>query len=212
MGAGTPELIGLLPRKPRPLISGARPMDPSTSAEQRRDAPGWFTTTHWTVVLTAKAEDTTLAAEAVGQLCQWYWAPIRAYIRSRGYSDADAQDLTQQFFARFLEKQHYRRADRERGRFRSFLLTAVKHMLINEWERRSAQKRGGGRVPVSLDEPAPGEDQPPFELEDGRTAERIYEQRWALTLLARVRERLAAEYREHGGTERFAILERFLPG
>jgi RNA polymerase sigma-70 factor (ECF subfamily) len=124
----------------------------------------------------------------------------------------DAEDLTQQFFARFLEKEHYRLAQQERGRFRSFLLAMAKNFLVNEREKASAQKRGGGQTPVSLDEEIPGENRPRVELTDERTADRLYEQSWALTLLVRTRERLAAEYSSEGKADRFAQLEKFLPG
>ncbi len=185
---------------------GDHPTDPPP------EPPRWFTTTHWTVVLGAKSDDAPAAAAALGQLCQTYWAPIHAYIRRTDRNPGDAEDLTQQFFERFLEKEQYRLAQRERGRFRSFLLTTVKHFLINEWERASAQKRGGGRQPVSLDEQLPDEDRPRIEPADDRNAEWIYEQTWALTLLKNVRARLAAEYAGEGKGERFALLEQFLPG
>ena len=177
-----------------------------------REASGWFTTTHWTVVLQARDDTSPAAAGALSTLCQTYWAPINTYIRRVGQNSSDADDLTQQFFARFLEKQQHRLADRERGKFRTFLLTAVKHFLINEWERSSAQKRGGGRTPLSLDEEATEDGQPRIELKDERTAERSYEQSWALTLLAHVRAKVEAEYRKDGKAERFAQLEKFLPG
>ena len=183
-----------------------------SAMENSAASPGWFTTTHWTVILNARAEDTALASEALGQLCRVYWAPINAYFRRRGQNPVDADDLTQQFFARFLEKQYYKLAKRERGRFRTFLLTAAKHFLVNDWERASAKKRGGGQVAVSLDEEQTQSSQPRIELKDERTAERIYEQSWAMTLLERVRERLTAEYTAEGRADRFALLEKFLPG
>ncbi len=184
----------------------------AAGSQPRQESPGWFATTHWSVVLQAREGDSPAAARALAQLCQTYWGPINAYIRGRGHPSADAEDLTQQFFARFLEKEHYRLADRERGRFRSFLLTSVKRFVINEWERSFAQKRGGGRLAVSLDEEALEEGHPRVELTDERTAERLYEQNWTLTLLAEVRARLEAEYAAEGKGERFAQLEQFLPG
>lgn len=185
------------------------PSEPIRSAD--RD-PAWFTTTHWTVLVNAKSDDTTQSSEALGKLCRTYWAPIHAYIRRIGYSPMDAEDLTQQFFARFLEKKHYKLASRDRGKFRSFLLTSLKHFLVNEWERASAQKRGGGQALVSLDEEVPGEDRRRIEVADDRTAEHFYEQSWAITLLNRVRKRLEAEYASKAPTDRFAELEKFLPG
>ncbi len=175
-------------------------------------SPRWFTTTHWSVVLEAKSHDTTQAAAAVGKLCRTYWQPIHTYVSSHREHRKDAEDLTQQFFARFLEKEHYKLANRERGRFRSFLLTAAKHFLINERERASAQKRGHGIAPVSLDEQVPGEDRPRIELADQRTADQAYEYSWALALLSQVRTRLESEYKDAGNGERFSLLENFLPG
>jgi RNA polymerase sigma factor (sigma-70 family) len=172
----------------------------------------WFNTTHWTVVLNAGSDDTALASEALGKLCRSYWPPVNAYVRQRGYPAADAEDLTQQFFARFLEKEHYRLAQRERGRFRTFLLTAVKHFLVNERERISALKRGGGQALESLDETSLDGERPRIEPADERTAEQAYEKNWAMTLLARVRDQLAADYAADGGADRFAHLEKFLPG
>lgn len=181
-------------------------------AESESESPRWFATTHWTVVLNAKSDDSSHAAEALGKLCQTYWAPINAYIRRMGQSAADSEDLTQQFFARFLEKEHYKQASRDRGRFRSFLLTSVKNFLVNEWERASARKRGGGQANVSLDEEFSETGGQRVEAIDERTAEWIYEQRWALTLLAQVRARLEAQYAVEGKAERFTLVEQFLPG
>lgn len=187
-------------------------MNGDDQTEAQQEAPRWFVTTHWTVVLNAKSDDAPQAAEALGTLCQTYWEPIHGYVRRKCRNPADAEDLTQQFFARFLEKEQYRLAQRERGRFRSFLLATAKNFLLNEWERRSAQKRGGGQELVSLDEKFADEDRCKVEVVDERTAERIYEQSWALTFLAKVRQRLASEYAGEGKAERFAHLEKFLPG
>ena len=103
-----------------------------------------FATTHWTVVLTAGRSETTHASAALERLCQTYWYPLYGYVRRRGHSPEDAQDLTQAFFARLLERQWIGRADREKGKFRCFLLSALKHFLADEWDRARAQKRGGG--------------------------------------------------------------------
>jgi DNA-directed RNA polymerase specialized sigma24 family protein len=106
-----------------------------------------FVTTHWSVVLTAGQTNTTSAHDALAKLCQSYWYPLYAYVRRRGYSPQDAEDLTQEFFARFLEQNWVERADREKGRFRTFLLSAMSYFLSNEWDKARAQKRGGG-VPL----------------------------------------------------------------
>ena len=187
-------------------------MSEPEDTEPRLSAPRWFMTTHWTVVLGAKSDDVPAAAEALSRLCQTYWNPVHSYIQQQGRNATDAADLTQQFFERFLAKEQYRLAQRERGRFRTFLLTIVKNFLINERERASAQKRGGGRELISLDEPASEGEGPRVEPVHERTAERIYEQTWALTFLEQVRQRLAGEYAAENKAERFVQLEKFLPG
>src|SRR5215469_11427963 len=106
------------------------------------DTGKWFVTTQWTIVLAALDEQSPKAAEALEQLCRRYWPPIYAYIRRRGHGPEEAQDLTQEFFARFLEKRYLAAADASRGKFRTLLLTAVSRFLVNEWERARAQKRG----------------------------------------------------------------------
>jgi RNA polymerase sigma factor (sigma-70 family) len=173
-------------------------------------SPGWFNTTHWSVIINAKSDDTARAGDALACLCQTYWGPVRTYITRVQQNSVDAEDLTQEFFARFLERMYFRQADRQRGRFRSFLLTCVKHFLINEQERSSAQKRGGGQEFISLDENATDGPRADLEPRDERTAEDAYEESWALTLLDAVRRKVEAEYT--GKAERFAILEQFLPG
>lgn len=174
-------------------------------------APQWFATTHWTVVLAAGGDGSAAAELALAQLCRTYWPPVHAYVRRWGYSPADADDLTQQFFMRFIEKKQYRSANPTLGRFRYYLLTSLKHFLLKEQERASAQKRGGRAQMVSMDEPAP-EGALPLELKDERSADRVFERNWALALLGRARERLAAEYTRAAKAERFAYLEKFLPG
>src|SRR5687767_2624353 len=155
--------------------------------------PGYFATTHWSVVLTAQGSDSTVAHAALSSLCRTYWYPLYAFVRRQGHSPHDAQDLTQEFFARLLAKNYLAIADRERGKFRSFLLASLKHFLANEWNRAQAAKRGGGRELISLnDEEAEGR----YALEpaDNTTAERIFERRWATTLLDQVVARLRDEY------------------
>jgi DNA-directed RNA polymerase specialized sigma24 family protein len=110
-----------------------------------------FRTTRWSVVLSAQRQSSEDAAQSLEMLCQQYWPPLFAYVRHRGYSEHDAQDLTQSFFTRLLEKDCLAAVDREQGRFRSFLLMAMKRFLANEWDRLSAQKRGGGTKIISMD-------------------------------------------------------------
>lgn len=149
--------------------------------------------------------------EALEKLCRTYWYPLYAYVRRQGHSPEDAQDLTQEFFTRFLQRQYFRRADRERGRFRSFLLTSLKHFLINEWQRANAKSRGGGKNHLPFD-PHAAENHYARELSHDLTAEKIYERSWALAVLEQVRGRLQAEYATAGKNERFTQLEQFLPG
>ena len=171
----------------------------------------WFTTTHWSVVLSAGHNSSPGAQEALEKLCRTYWYPLYAYVRRQGNSPEDAQDLTQEFFARFLEKQIFRQARPERGRFRSFLLTSLKHFLVNEWHRATTRKRGGGHTPVPLDTVLA---ERLYSREPARdlAADKLYERSWALALLELVRARLRDEYAAEGRSDRFEIVERFLPG
>ncbi len=127
--------------------------DPGSS-DQLPPSARVFTTTHWSVVLAAGDAAAPQAEAALAELCRTYWYPLYAFVRRKGHSPHDAEDLTQEFFARLLEKKYLRLADRERGRFRSFLLKSLKHFLVNEWVRGQAQKRGGGQKVFSLDEAA----------------------------------------------------------
>lgn len=170
-----------------------------------------FVTTHWSVVLTAGRSDTTRARDALAKLCQTYWYPLYAYVRRRGHSPEDAQDLTQEFFARLLEKNWVTNADQTRGRFRSFLLSAMNHFLADEWDKARAQKRGGGvpLVPLQLDT---AETRYGREPADNTTPEHSFERRWALTLLDGVLNRLRAEYERESKAELFATLHPCLVG
>src|SRR5580765_7838029 len=112
---------------------------------------GAFTTTHWSVIMAANQVDSPQADEAFAELCQCYWPPLYAFIRRRGYDEHEAKDLTQEFCARLLEKNYLRAVDRNKGKFRSFLLAALDHFLANEWRNAHAQKRGGKLKFISLD-------------------------------------------------------------
>lgn len=148
-----------------------------------------FSSTQWSAVLLAGAANAPGSHVALEKLCRTYWPPLYAYVRRQGHAAADAQDLTQQFFARLLENRSLRLADPERGRFRTFLLSSLKNFLISEWQKTRAQKRGGLQPPVSIDG---AEEEQRFlaELTDGLTPERIYQRRWALALLEKVFVRL----------------------
>ncbi len=152
-----------------------------------------FATTQWTVVLQAGRRPSPDADQALESLCRTYWYPLYAYVRRRGYSAEDAADLTQEFFARLLEKNFLQTADRQRGRFRSFLLTVFGRFLAQQRQRRRAQKRGGGRRQLSIDFQV-GEKRYQFEPSDDWTPERVYQRRWALTLLDRVVTQLGQQY------------------
>jgi RNA polymerase sigma-70 factor (ECF subfamily) len=183
-----------------------------SSSSQNQDSvpPGarQFVTTRWTVVLTAGRSDTTQAQVALEKLCQTYWYPLYAYVRRQGYSPEDAQDLTQEFFARFIAKDYLGDVDRTKGKFRSFLLASLKHFLANEWDKARAQKRGGGQTIVSLDAETRYNLEPASEV----SADKIYERRWALTLLDEVLKRLREEYEADGKGKLFDHLKVTLTG
>jgi RNA polymerase sigma-70 factor (ECF subfamily) len=170
-----------------------------------------FTTTHWSVVLSAGDPESPQAADALERLCRTYWYPLYAYVRRDGSSPEDAQDLTQAFFARFLEKDYLADVRREKGRFRSFLLASMRHFLADERDRSRAIKRGGGRTLLSLDA-QDAEGRYVLEPRDELTAEKVFERRWALTVLEAARARLREDYATAGKTKRFETLETFLPG
>jgi RNA polymerase sigma-70 factor (ECF subfamily) len=169
-----------------------------------------FATTHWSVVRAA-SRSSPKSREALAALCEAYWYPLYAFVRRQGYSAPDAQDLTQEFFARLLEKNDLGVADRAKGRFRSFLLAAVKHFLSNQRDRARAKKRGGGRQVLSLDWDA-GESRLGREPAHEITPERLFERRWALTILENVLARLRAEFEADGKYVLFARLKGVLTG
>ena len=139
------------------------------------------------------------------RLCQTYWYPLYVFVRRKGHSHEDASDLTQAFFARFLEKRYLKSVDANLGRFRTFLLTSTSHFLANEWDKSQAQKRGGGVRVISLDD-ATAEERYKLEPVEHATPETLFERRWAETVVGVVLDRLAAETDE----KRFEILKRFL--
>lgn len=154
----------------------------------------------------AGQDGTAKAEAALETLCRTYWYPLYAYVRRQGQTAHDAQDLTQEFFARMLESKYLQLADRERGRFRSFLLKSLQHFLINEWVRGQAQKRGGGARMIALDEEIAErlyQQEPTAYV----TAEVLYDKRWATTLLGRAMDRLGADYGASGKGELFAVLK-----
>ena len=178
----------------------------STSAGAEPPPRPVFVTTHWSLVVSAGRNDTPHARDALEKLCRNYWFPIYAFVRRQGQAPHDAQDLTQEFFARLLEKNYLAGADPAKGRFRSFLLSSLKHFLANEWDKANAQKRGGGQMLIPIDV-ATAESSGGFEPADHLTAEKIFERRWALTLLEHVLGRLRAEYVSDGRENLFEQLK-----
>ncbi|RPJ75223.1 MAG: sigma-70 family RNA polymerase sigma factor [Acidobacteria bacterium] len=170
-----------------------------------------FATTRWSQVLAAGQDPDAAGAQALADLCEAYWYPLYAYVRRWGFDADQAQDLTQQFFARLLEKHYLRDADPTRGRFRSFLLASLRHFLSNERDRAGAVKRGG-RVAVLSLEMEGAEGRYSLEPPDEDTPERVFERRWAMTLLERTLARLRREFREAGKAGQLARLEGYLTG
>jgi RNA polymerase sigma-70 factor (ECF subfamily) len=162
-------------------------------------------------VLAAGSDPGADEGEALASLCEAYWYPLYAYARRRGYDSDRAQELTQEFFAKLLEKQFLRDADPARGRFRSFLLAAMRHFLSNERDRVSAEKRGG-RVAIVSMEVETAEGLYTREVPDNETPDVVFERRWALTTLERTLARLRAEFKRAGKAALLARLEGFLTG
>ncbi len=170
-----------------------------------------FDTTHWSLILAARDRGSTEARTALAELCRAYWYPLYAFIRHQGHDHQSAEDLTQSFFARLLESNDLARVDRSKGRFRAFLLAACTHFLANERDRRQAQKRGGDRVFLSIDQAAAERS---YNLEPAHwlTAEALFARRWAILLLDQTIEDLRAEFSRAGQTERFEALKPTLTG
>jgi len=180
----------------------------STTAAKPRN---YFATTHWTVVLTAGRADTERSTAALEKLCQVYWFPLYAYVRRRGYSAHDAEDLTQGFFECLLKRQSLAQADPARGRFRSFMLGAMNHFIADEWNKARAQKRGGHDTNISLDiEGAEAQ------LEQSMTRDAspnvAFDKEWATALLNEALNQLEQEYREAGKSDLFNGLRGALAG
>jgi RNA polymerase sigma-70 factor (ECF subfamily) len=178
---------------------------PHSDSSSSGPGAGQFVTTHWSVVLRAGGESPAAAHEALSELCCVYWRPLYAFARRQGHPPQDAEDLTQAFFARLLEKDYVSDACPEKGRFRTFLLTMFKRFLANAWDRQHAQKRGGFAAPISIDQnqvescldagPAHGE-----------SPDVLFERQWAMTLLDQVMTRLRGDYAATGRAGLFEIL------
>ena len=178
----------------------------------RNSAPsgaGRFATTHWSVVLSASRPESAHYRQALESLCRTYWFPLYAYLRRHGYDVHQAEDHTQAFLACLLEKHGLRLAEPRRGKFRSFLLAALKHFIANEHARASARKRGGGRTIFSLDSGS-AEAQYALEPRDELSPEKLFERSWALTVLDRAMARLAAEAAASKKQQQFDRLKTYL--
>jgi RNA polymerase sigma-70 factor (ECF subfamily) len=201
----SPEGLSLATKVARPEME-----DASGGSGGPGSAVHSFTTTQWSLIL--KAEDTRDpdCQTALERLCGTYWYPVYTYIRCRGYDQAAAEDLTQEFFTQLLEKQLLKAADPQKGRFRSFLLTSVKNFLANRWHREQALKRGGGKQSFPLDWSK--FENRRFEPVEEETPETVFEQRWAAATVAQVLERLREEEAKRGSLRRLEHLQGFLTG
>src|SRR3989441_825475 len=184
---------------------------PGSSDESPKATPSVFATTHWSVVLAAGRDESAPARSALETLCRAYWYPIYVYVRRKGHGPDDAQDLTQEFFAQLIAKEHLRLADREKGKFRTFLLTALDYFLAREWSRAHRQKRGGQFRFISLDQQAPAER---YRLEpaDHDTAEKQFLRQWALTVLKQTMAGLESECETNGKGPLFREVRSLLSG
>jgi RNA polymerase sigma-70 factor (ECF subfamily) len=176
---------------------------------QIRPPSGIFATTHWTAVLAAGRGNTRQADVALEELCRTYWYPLYAYVRRQGHSREDAEDLTQGFFARLLEKNYLEGITSDKGKFRSFLLVALKRFLANEWDRANRQKRGGGVMPLSLDW-QDAETRYQINPADNLSPDKLYDRAWAVIMLERVITRLRDESGADDKARQYEQLRAFL--
>lgn len=174
-------------------------------------AGGAFHTTHWSTVLAAGGAASPQTAAALERLCQTYWYPLYAFVRRKGYNPHEAEDLTQGFFARLLQKRDLNEVAPEKGKFRTFLLCSLNHFLANEWDKTQRQKRGGGVTIVTL-ETEGAEERYCVESTEGDTPERAYDRRWAEAMLAVVLVHLRSEFDDARTPSRFDELKPYLLG
>ena len=170
-----------------------------------------FATTHWSVVLAAGSPSSPQYEQALSNLCHTYWFPLYSYLRKWGCDSHQAEDCTQAFFTRLLEKNTLRRADRNRGRFRSFLLISLKNFLSDEWDRAQSQKRGGDKKNLSLDAAA-AETRYTLEPADRLSPDKLFERSWALTVLKQAMDQLKKESTTAGKMPLFDHLKNHLTG
>src|SRR5437667_3906542 len=179
--------------------------------ESETEAPRVFATTHWSVVLAAGQGESAPAQRALETLCRGYWYPIYVYVRRKGHGPDDAQDLTQEFFTQLIAKEHLRLADREKGKFRTFLLATLDYFLAREWSRAHRQKRGGKISFISLDQRA-AEDRYRYEPADNDTPEKKFLRQWALTVLEQTMKELGGECEAAGKGALFREVKPLLSG
>jgi RNA polymerase sigma factor (sigma-70 family) len=170
----------------------------------------WFTTTHWSVVLAAKEGESAAAGEALEKLCRTYWPPIYAFVRRQGHNEPEAQDLTQEFFLRLVEENLLRHLRHQRGKFRSFLVTLLKHFLLDQRAKGATQKRGGGKVFVALDE-TDEHGRYLREPVDNLSPDQVFERRWAQRIFQVALNRLQKEYQKSGRGAFFDLMKDFQP-
>lgn len=184
-------------------------MHPESSDSTTAPQGEIFATTRWTVVLAAGKNQPAQGAQALEELCQTYWYPLYAYVRRRGYSKEDAEDLTQAFFERFLEKNYIDQVNSQKGKFRAFLLAALKHFLANDWDRNHRQKRGGNQIILPLEL---GEADSRFQHDppDHLSPDKLYDREWAITLLETVIQKLRDENSSGEKGRLFEHLKPFL--
>ena len=170
-----------------------------------------FQTTHWTVVLRASEAESTQSAQALATFCEAYWPPLYAFLRRRGYSPPDAQDLVQGFFGYVLAKETLSRADREKGRLRTFLLTSLQNFLMHERDRSQTKKRGGGHQIVSIDEHSVEVEASMVDTAD-LSDSRCYDLVWASNTMKRAWQHLENAFEAEGKEEQFEVLRPFVSG
>jgi len=185
---------------------------PTTESDPASEIPArsWFVTTRWSVVLSAKDRTSPDSAQALEKLCRTYWYPLYAFARGAGHAPADAQDLTQEFFARFLAKDYLKVVAPEKGRFRTFLRLAFKRFLIHEWARLRAQKRGGGGAEAAFDAMSAEQRFQAENRSEVAPPDRLYDQRWAVALLREAVARIEGDYRASGREAEWCCLKPHL--
>ena len=180
--------------------------DPADASSGTRNPV--FATTHWSVVLKAGEDNSSEGTAAPEKLCRTYWFPLFAFIRRKGHAEEDAKDLTHRFFTRLLERKDFQTVDARKGKFRTFLLASLTHFPANERDHSQAAKRGGGRIPISLDALPPEQFQR-FEPATHLSPDKLFDQRWAMTLLAEAVGKLRAEMAAADNCPQFEELKTF---